>query len=268
MKLKVYKGQIDLRDSWKEKNNLTDAEANMRFEEIKSTMKYNLLFNLKKRIGGFFLLLACLVCLQTCSEPIPEEYEINGFNAVLLEGKIVKELFYTGLAGNHFDRSKYIPIVHYLLFKNYSLKYRICKEEECNVCVGVPPGVMLRNPPNTVILIQGKESSFYLYDQCNEISFDRILFNPQNTDSFRYKRSGKYYIEPKLYYDILKVLRKEGVKKDFMEVVQYSTEELKDYTGLFAFGMFAAIFLIVGFIASFAMIKQLDEEEKERHKRY
>jgi hypothetical protein len=54
----------------------------MRFEEIKSTMKYNLLFNLKKRIGGFFLLLACLVCLQTCSEPIPEEYEINGFNAV------------------------------------------------------------------------------------------------------------------------------------------------------------------------------------------
>jgi hypothetical protein len=127
---------------------------------------------------------------------------------------------------------------------------------------------MLRNPPNTVILIQGKESSFYLYDQCNEISFDRILFNPQNTDSFRYKRSGKYYIEPKLYYDILKVLRKEGVKKDFMEVVQYSTEELKDYTGLFAFGMFAAIFLIVGFIASFAMIKQLDEEEKERHKRY
>jgi hypothetical protein len=40
---------------------------------------------------------------------------------------------------------------------------------------------------------------------------------------------------------------KEGVKKDFMEVVQYSTEELKDYTGLFAFGMFAAIFLIVGF---------------------
>jgi len=240
----------------------------MRFEEIKSTMKYNLLFNLKKRIGGFFLLLVCLVCLQTCSEPIPEEYEIKGFNAILLEGKIVKELFYTGLADMSFNRADYIPEVIYNSFKNNSLKYRICKEEECNVCVGVPPGVMLRNPPNTVILIQGKESSFYLYDQCNEISFDRILFNPQNTDSFRYKRSGKYYIEPKLYYDILKVLRKEGVKKDFMEVVQYSTEELKDYTGLFAFGMFAAIFLIVGFIASFAMIKQLDEEEKERHKRY
>lgn len=225
-------------------------------------------FNMKKAINDLLIILVCILWLQTCSDTMPEEYEINDFNAILLEGKIVKELFYTGLVDKVFYRDEYLPTVNYTSFKNYSLKYRVCKKEECNVCVGVPPGVMLRNPPNTVILIQEKESSFYLYDQCNEISFDRILFNSQNTDSLRYKRSGKYYIEPKVYYDILKALRKDGIKKDFMEVVQYSTEELKDYTGLFAFGMFAAIFLILGILNGFAMSKKFDEEEKERYKRY
>ncbi len=223
---------------------------------------------MKKIVNDLLIILVCILCLQTCLDETPEEFEINDFNAILLEGKIAKELFYTGLAGNHFDRTKYIPTVIYKIFKEYSLKYRKCRGDECDVCIGVPPGVMLRNPPHTIILIQTNDSSFFLYHQCNVINFDSIIFNPSDKNTVFYKRSGKYYIEPKVYSDILKALRKEGVKKDFMEVVQYSKEELKSYVHLFAFSMFAAIFLILGILNGFVMSKKFDEEEKERYKRY